>query len=455
MLREGRGPAQADDFLLHAGGRRHGGLLTVHRRRGEERPGVGPGVPADQPSAGLPGVRPGRGVPAPGPGPGVRSGGVALRRSEAHVSEAIAALAAGCPGPRAVRAVRPVHQVLRPDLGRPLHRAVRPGGGRAGVDRAGRRLPVSVLREHDPDLPGRGAHRPHLPVRGPAVRPEERRLDLPALRVRMQPAGGPSPRRGGTAPGEGQRRGERRVAVRQGTLRVLLPGPAEPPDDAAAARTRPGAGVVRGSALSDRRAVPGPEGRVPGRRAPHGRGRLRAVEAGPNRLRDERCRSPAGWRQSGCPSGRGGHGWGVVGHVPRRRTGQGHPRGGPGRRERAPHPAPADPQGRPPRGEGVRRSPSPDPSVGRGRAHPVPPRRRGECGGPGALHAGRGRLAGRGPGGASAPPVPRRRGGLAHPRGRIGREILAAVPPGQRPGRAAGRAAPGAPSRRPARRRWR
>ena len=72
-----------------------------------------------------------------------------LRRGQAHLPEADAAVAAGEPRPRALRAVRPVHAVLRPDLGRPVHRAVRPRrrASRSAIAR-GRGLPLAVQRQH-------------------------------------------------------------------------------------------------------------------------------------------------------------------------------------------------------------------------------------------------------------------------------------------------------------------
>ncbi len=87
-------------------------------------------------------------------------------------------------------------------------------------------------------------------------------------------------------------RGERRVALRQGSVRVPVPRRARPGHHALDPRPRPGAGVVRRGAHRDRGVVRGQARRVPHRRAADGRGLLRALQARAHRLRHERPGSP-------------------------------------------------------------------------------------------------------------------------------------------------------------------
>ena len=79
--------------------------------------------------------------------------------------------AAGAARPRALRAVRPLHPLLRADRRRPVHRAAR-----ARCPAAGRHLRegaagVLLLRQHDPDLPGRRADLGRLPLPLAPLRP--------------------------------------------------------------------------------------------------------------------------------------------------------------------------------------------------------------------------------------------------------------------------------------------
>ena len=99
-----------------------------------------------------------------------------------------------------------------------------------------------------------------VPVRRPAVRSVVRRLGLPALLGRLQHPGR-HPARGGRAPsGARQLRGERRVGLRQGPVRVPVPRRARAHHDAADPGPRPGAGLVRRGADADRRVDPAARG---------------------------------------------------------------------------------------------------------------------------------------------------------------------------------------------------
>ena len=171
VLRADRGPAQARDVVHGHRGARHGREHAEHERHRARSAGREPRVPAAEPPARLPDLRPRRRVPAAGPGAGVRARRQPVRGGQAHLPQAAPALAAREPGPRTLRAVRALHAVLRPDLGRPVHRAVRARRGGAGLDRGGRGLPEPVQRQHGPDLPGGRADGVALPIRGPPVRP--------------------------------------------------------------------------------------------------------------------------------------------------------------------------------------------------------------------------------------------------------------------------------------------
>ena len=80
-------------------------------------------------------------------------------------------LHAGAAGPRALRAVPALHPVLRADRRRPVHRPARARRAAADRCRAGQAVPVLLLRQHHPDLPGRRAHQRRVPVPGAPVRP--------------------------------------------------------------------------------------------------------------------------------------------------------------------------------------------------------------------------------------------------------------------------------------------
>ena len=119
------------------------------------------------------------------------------------------------------------------------------------------------------------------------------RLGLPALQRRLQPEGGRAARRGRAAARARQLRGERRLDLRQGPVRVPVPRRARPHHDAVDPRPRARARVVRRGARRRSRVDGRRARRRPDRRPPDGRGLLRAVEAGAHGLQDERPRPPA------------------------------------------------------------------------------------------------------------------------------------------------------------------
>lgn len=204
--RGGRGPAQAGRLLHDPGRRGHGGPhpgLLAGRREGAARRD---GAAADQPPAGLPGLRQGRRVPAAEPGDVHRRRRLPLRRHEADLPEAGADQQPGAAGPRALRALRPLHPVLPGDHRRPVHRPGRARRARAGRHRRGRRLPVVLLGQHHPDLPGRRPHLGRLPVPLAALRPGLLAERLRALLVRLRAAHRPPARQGAAAPGRARTR---------------------------------------------------------------------------------------------------------------------------------------------------------------------------------------------------------------------------------------------------------
>ncbi len=213
-----RGNPEAPDRVLDPGARRDG---RVHAHRpGAGGAGVGGRVPAHQPSARLPGVRQGRGVPAAGHRDGMGAGPQPLHRPEAPLPEADPAVAAGQDRPRALHPVLPLRPLQPGDLrGRA---AAAPGARRPHVRRHVRRPPLHrpLPRQHHRAVPGGGADLAGVPVPGPPVGDRGRGLDLHAVPVAVQRAVH-RPRRARRA-GDGARQPgrRRRVAVRQGPVRL-------------------------------------------------------------------------------------------------------------------------------------------------------------------------------------------------------------------------------------------
>ena len=163
--RDGRAAdAQAAGQLHDDGRRRHGRAHPAHVEGGRQGAAGRHGAAADQPPARLPDLRQGRRVPAAEPGDELGAHRFAVRRHQAHVRQAHPDLHRGAARPRALRALPALHPVLRADRGRPVHRAARTR--RPAADRRGRgqAVPELLLRQHDPDLPGRRAHERGLPV---------------------------------------------------------------------------------------------------------------------------------------------------------------------------------------------------------------------------------------------------------------------------------------------------
>ena len=218
-----RGDPEAADVVLDAGQGRDG---RAHPDRARApRPERGRRVPAGQPPARLPGVRQGRRVPAPGHHLRLGPRALADDRAQAPLPEAAGAVAADRDRPRALHPLLPLRALLAGDrrgLPADLRRA-----RRAHVRGHPRRPPVrgAVQRQHRRAVPGRRADLAALPLPRPAVGHRGRRRHLHAVPVAVQrhlhrPR---RPRRAGPGPRlRGQQGSRRRLAVRQGTLR--LPG---------------------------------------------------------------------------------------------------------------------------------------------------------------------------------------------------------------------------------------
>ncbi len=237
--RDGR-PADAQAAgQLHDDGRgRHGRQDPALLARGQEGAGGGDGAAAHQPPPRLPHLRQGRRVPAAEPGDEHGPHGLPVRRREAHVPEAAGDLHAGTAGPRALRAVPALHPLLRADRRRSVHRPARTRRTTADRRGAGQAVPVVLLRQHHPDLPGRGADQRGLPVPVAPVRPGVRAERLRALRVRQCDAHRHPPRCRAAPAGRQRSRGQRGVDPRQEPLRVPLPDLGRPDHAADGARER-------------------------------------------------------------------------------------------------------------------------------------------------------------------------------------------------------------------------
>ena len=180
------------------------------------------GVPAGQPPARLPGLRQGRRVPAAEPGDEQRPRRDPVQGDQAHLRQADQDLRAGAARPRALRAVRALHPVLRADRRRPVHRDARARRAAAGGHLRGGAVRVLLLRQHHPDLPGGRADQRRLPVPGAAVRPGLDAVRGRARRLRLGDPRRPPPRQGDAPAGRRRSRGQRGVDHRQGPLRLHL-----------------------------------------------------------------------------------------------------------------------------------------------------------------------------------------------------------------------------------------
>ena len=246
-----RGDPQAADRLLDAGQGRDGRLHPDRAR--EDGAALGGRVPADQPPARLPRVRQGRRVPAAGHHLRLGSRDLALRRAQAPLRQAARALAAGGDRPRALHPLLPL-------------RALLPGGRRglpAGAARARgpllrldlRRAPVrgAVRRQHRRAVPGRGADLAPLPLPRAPVGHRGRRLGLHAVPVAVQRHADGARRARAARARARQPRGRRRLAVRQGPLRLPVLPRRRAHHASRWCATADSCGRSRGSARSSRR----------------------------------------------------------------------------------------------------------------------------------------------------------------------------------------------------------
>ncbi len=216
-----RGHPQAADLLLHRGARRDGGQHHLGPR--EARPGGDRRVPAREPPARLPGLRQGRRVPAPGHLVRLGRGQIPRRRSQAPLQEAARAVAAGRDRPRALHPLLPLRALLAGG-GRGLPARV-PRPRRPHVRRHPRRPPLrgAVQRQHHRAVPGGRAHLHRVPLPRAPVGHRGVGHGLHDVPVAVQRRADRARRRQGRARARArQRGGRRRLALRQGPLR--LPG---------------------------------------------------------------------------------------------------------------------------------------------------------------------------------------------------------------------------------------
>ena len=199
--------------------------------------------------------------------------------------------------PRALRLVRPVHPVRRPDRRRPVHRAA---AARWPADRRHRRghpVQLVLLRQHRADLPGRRPDQLGLPLPLAPVRPGLHPDGVRALRQRLLAAHRRAPLDGPAPAGVGGPRGQRGLELRQGPVRVPVPVGRPPRHPAGPRRRRAGRVLVaRGRAPRGRCAgrVGSAHGRPAGRQAdPRGQLRVREVRARRAGHRQHRLPDPA------------------------------------------------------------------------------------------------------------------------------------------------------------------
>ena len=196
------------------------------------------------------------------------AGPLALHRAQAPLQEAARAVAAGRDRPRALHPLLPLRALLaggRRGLPARLPRARRPH-----LRRHPRRPPLrrAVQRQHHRALPGRGAHLDRLPLPRAAVGHRGLGHGLHAVPVAVQRRADRARRRQGRARARArQRGGRRRLALRQGPLR--LPGRSRSPERITAPLVRDGGFLREVSwerALSEAAARARALGRAHGRR---------------------------------------------------------------------------------------------------------------------------------------------------------------------------------------------
>ena len=292
------GPARPDEAagLVHDDRRaRHGRQDPVHVRGCRQGAAGRHGAAAHQPPARLPGVRQGRRVPPAEPGDEQRPLDLPLRGRQAHLPQADQHLLAGAARPRALRALRPLHPLLRADRRRPVHRARRARCAAAGRHLRGPAVRELLLGQHRADLPGGRPHRRGLPLPVPPVRPRVDAERVRALRERLRAAHRPPPRQRAAPDGAERPGGQRGVELRQGPLGLRLHHARRPPRAAAGARRRRRAArrvVARGPRGRRRRAARRLLRRRARRRPGQRRGRLRLRQVRAHRARHQRRRLP-------------------------------------------------------------------------------------------------------------------------------------------------------------------
>ena len=214
-----------------------------------------PRVHPPEPPARLPGLRQGRRVPAPGPhvplGPGRDR--MRFRKRTFDKPIPVSPLIA-LDRERCILCYR----CTRFSEDRRRGRAARGDQPRRGLRHRHlrrRALSGALLRQRPRALPGRRAHLDDLPVPRPALGDPERPHGLRPLPGRVQHLGDDARGQGGADPLEKPRRGGRRVAVRQGPLRLRTPegrrpdlGPAAPGAPTGLRAGLVGAGSGRGRA---------------------------------------------------------------------------------------------------------------------------------------------------------------------------------------------------------------
>ena len=254
---------------------------TAARARGAARGGR---VPAHQPPARLPRVRQGRGVPAAGHHLRLGPGHVPLHRAQAPLPQAARAVAADRHRPRALHPLLPLRALLAGDLrglpADPLR--ARRARLRLHLRRPPLRRPVQ--RQHRRAVPRGRAHEHRLPLPRAPVGHRGRGHDLHvlprAVQRRADRARRPRDARDGARP----RRGRRRLAVRQGPLRLPARARGRPARAAARARGRPAHARLVGEGAGRRRLgaqAGGRAGRRAGRRRDDERGGLPPAGAVP------------------------------------------------------------------------------------------------------------------------------------------------------------------------------
>ena len=145
-----------------------------------------------------------------------------LRRGEAPLREAHPHQRPRDARPGALHPVRTVHPVRGGGRRGPAHRLRWPRRGHRG-DRLHRHgLRFRVLGQHGPDLPGRRAHRPPLPVPGPPLGPRGDRDVLHGLHGRLPRVVGIDVEPSRAAPRRRFGAREPRLALRQGPIRPRL-----------------------------------------------------------------------------------------------------------------------------------------------------------------------------------------------------------------------------------------